>query len=160
MKKYRSLDELVATLLHQPEADFGFLAHSIYAATLIRQQQQGFLWLIEWVCPQHLQDASFESVYSHLLYLYVLNGSRLDSLRLIDCRLRGLAGGQNALLLISGVAVIGKTSLVLVFQERMHALCLQLIMVRYSEQENVTYGLWQDVNSNPHNNLSKHLLHM
>ena len=137
----------MATLLrHQPEDDFGFLAHSIYAATLTQQRQQDFLWLIEWVRSQHLQDAFFESVYYRLLHLYVLNGSRLDSLRLIDCCLRGLADGQNAFLLIWGVAVIGKTSLVLAFQERMHALCLQLIMVRCSEQENVTYGLWQDVN--------------
>ena len=182
MKKYHSLDELVATLLqHQPEADFGFLSHSIYVATLTRQRQQDFLWLIEWVRSQHLQDASFESVYYRLLHLYVLNENRFDSLRLIDRRLRGLADGQNALLLISGGAVIGKTSLVLDSQERMHTLCLPLIMVRCSEEGNATYGLWQrvvrsasvhrisiddlpaplgiGVNSIPHN-LSRYWLHV
>ena len=63
----------MATLLqHQPEDDFGFLAHFIYAATLTQQRQQDFLWLIEWVRSQHLQDASFESVYYRLLQMSLM----------------------------------------------------------------------------------------
>ena len=146
MTKYRTLDELIATLLqHHPETDFGFLTHSIYSAKLTRQQQQDYLRLIEWVRSQQVQDASFEAIYQRLIHLYVLNGSRIDSLRLIDRRLRGLADGQNALLLISGASGIGKTSLVLAFQDRIQTLGLKFISVRCSEQGNVSHGLWQDI---------------
>jgi DNA-binding CsgD family transcriptional regulator/tetratricopeptide (TPR) repeat protein len=146
VNKNRTLDELVATLSqHYPESDFGFLTHSIYSATLTRQQQQDFLRLLEWLRVPHVQDASFESMYHRLLHLYVLNGSRLDSLKRIDRRLRGLAEGQNPLLLISGVSGIGKTSLILAFQDRIQRLGLQFISVRCSEQGNVTHGLWQDM---------------
>lgn len=146
MKNDRALDELVSILVeHHPKADFGFLVDAVYSVPLTRQQQQDFLRLIEWLRAQQAQDASFESIYHHLLHLYVLNGSRLDSLRLVDRRLRGLTNRQNAFLLISGVSGIGKTSLVWAFHERMRRLGLQFISVRCSEQGNVTQGLWQDL---------------
>ena len=41
------------------------------------------------------ENPIYESVYQHLVFLYVLNGSRLDLLRRIDRRLRGLAGRRR-----------------------------------------------------------------
>jgi predicted ATPase len=75
----------------------------------------------------------------------VLNGSRLDLLKAIDRRLRGVAEGQGALLLISGVSGIGKTSLVKAFQERMQQLGAEFLPIPCSEQESTPYALWQEV---------------
>ena len=49
------------------------------------------------------------------------------------------------MLLISGVSGIGKTSLVMAFQERMQQLGLEFLPILCSEQESTSYALWQDV---------------
>lgn len=146
MARQQALDELISITqnLH-PEADLGFLNDAIYSLPLTRQEQRDCIQLINVARMQQSQNSFFESTYHHLLNLYVLNGSRLPVLKLVDRRLRGLAEGHGGLLVISGVAGIGKTSLVLAFQERMRQLGAGFIAVRCSEQENSTYGLWQEV---------------
>lgn len=146
MPRHSALDELIfITQKHHPEVDLVFLAGRIYAEALTKQEQRDCLQLITVARTQQLQNAFFEPTYHHLLHLYVLNGSRLHLLKLIDRRLRGLADGRGGLLTISGVSGIGKTSLVLAFQERMQQLRAELLAVRCSEQGKSAYGLWQEL---------------
>jgi len=130
---------------HYPTTDFDFLTSAIYSETLTPQAQRHCVQLIEFARSLQSENPLYETLYQHLLHLYVLNGSRLDVLKTIDRRLRGLAGGQGALLLVSGVAGIGKTSLVMAFHERVYQLGAEFIAVRCSEQVSTSYTLWQDV---------------
>jgi predicted AAA+ superfamily ATPase len=59
----------------------------------------------------------------------VLNGSRHDPLRGIDRRLRGLAGGQDALVLVAGVSGTSKSSQVTACRPRMEQLGLAFVVV-------------------------------
>jgi DNA-binding CsgD family transcriptional regulator len=130
---------------HRLEADLGFLRGSVYSEALTPREQRHFLQLVDFARGQQAENPLYETNYHHLLHLYVLNGSRLDLLKTIDRRLRGLAAGQGALLLISGVSGIGKTSLVKVFQERIHQLGAEFLPILCSEQESTSYAPWQDV---------------
>jgi len=145
MKKRGRLDDLINLAKEEyPETHLDFLASSIYSEPLAQSEQHDLLRLIELAHSQQAKYSTFESTHQHLLQLYVLNGSRLNLLKIVDWRLRGLTDGQGALLLISGASGIGKTSLVLAFQERIKQLGFGFIAVRCSEQGNTTYGLWQD----------------
>jgi DNA-binding NarL/FixJ family response regulator len=146
MPRHSALDELILiTQKHHAEADLSFLAGRIYAEALTKQEQHDCLQLITVARTQQLQNSFFEPTYHHLLHLYVLNGSRLHLLKLIDHRLRGLAEEHGGLLTISGVSGIGKTSLVLAFQERMQQSGAEFLAVRCSEQGKSAYGLWQEL---------------
>lgn len=128
-----------------PKTDFDFLTSAIYSEPLIPQSQHSYVQLIEFARALQTENSLYETIYQHLVYLYVLNGSRLDFVKSIDRRLRGLAGGQGALLLVSGVSGSGKTSLVMAFRERVRQLGAELIAARCSEQLSASYTLWQDV---------------
>jgi DNA-binding SARP family transcriptional activator len=128
-----------------PEANYDFLDHAIYTTLLTAEDRQQYLLLLGFARSLQSENPVYESLYRHLLHLYVLNGSRLDLLETIDRRLRGLAKGQGAVLLISGISGIGKTSLVMAFEERADELGAALIPVRSFEQERSPYALWQDV---------------
>jgi len=146
MPRHSALEELIfITQKQHPEVDPGFLAGRIYSESLTQQEQRDCIQFINVARAQQSQSSFFESTYHHLLHLYVLNGSRLHLLKLVDRRLRGLAERQGGLLLISGISGIGKTSLVLAFQERIQQLGAEFLQVRCSEQGNSTYGLWQEV---------------
>ena len=139
-------DELIALAkVRYPEADFGFLEASLFSRPLTAQERQDYVRLIEIVRALQAENPVYEATYHHLLHLYVLNGSRLDLLKRVDRRLRGLAEGQGALLLIGGVSGIGKTSMVMAFQEHIRRLGARLIVARCSEQESTSYALWQRV---------------
>ncbi len=128
-----------------PATDFDFLTSTIFAEPLTPQAQRHYVQLIEFARALQADNPLYEIIYQHLQHLYVLNGSRLDQLKIIDRRVRGLLEGQGALVLISGVSGIGKTSLVLAFQERLRQLGAALISVRCSEQASTSYALWQAV---------------
>jgi ATP/maltotriose-dependent transcriptional regulator MalT len=146
MTQRQLMNELIALAkTHLPKIDFDFLTSSIFTDPLTQKEEQNLLQLIEFTHIQQTKKPTFEAAYQQLLYLYVLNGSRLDSLRAIDRRLRGLTEGQGAVLLISGVSGIGKTSTVMAFQERIKQLGMEFIAVRCSEQESSSYAVWQDV---------------
>jgi DNA-binding NarL/FixJ family response regulator/CheY-like chemotaxis protein len=128
-----------------PTANVDFLDSTVYSSPLAEEEQQQFIQLLRFARTLQLEKPVYETVYHHLLYLYVLNGSRLDLLRGIDRRLRGLVDGQGGLLLISGVSGIGKTSSVMAFQERVHQLGAKFILVHSFEQDGTSYILWQNV---------------
>jgi class 3 adenylate cyclase/DNA-binding NarL/FixJ family response regulator len=146
LNKSNFFDEFLALAKrHRPEADFSFMAGTVYSEALTFQAQGHFLQLIDFARVQQAGSPLYEAVYHHLLCLYVLNGSRLELLKTIDRRLRGLAAGQGALLLVSGASGIGKTSLVRAFQERMQQLGAEFLPILCSEQESTLYAPWQDV---------------
>jgi hypothetical protein len=128
-----------------PASDYGSLISAIFSTPLTAQEQQQYLQLLRFARALQLENPAYESVYQHLLHLFVLNGSRIDLLKGIDRRLRGLAGGQSALILISGVSGIGKTSLVMTFQERANQFGAQFISGHCTEYEITSYAPWQNV---------------
>jgi chromosomal replication initiation ATPase DnaA len=141
-----SFDELIALAeRHQSESDLVFLRGFVYAQALTPQQQRHFLQFINLARVQQAQNPIYETTYHHLLHLYMLNGSRLDLLKTIDRRWRGLVEGQGALLLITGISGIGKTLLVHAFQARMQQLGTKFLPILCSEQESTSFALWQDV---------------
>lgn len=141
-----ALDELISsTQKHHSEMNLGFLADAIYSRPLTEREQLDLIQLIKLARAQQSNNLYFESAYQHLLHLYVLSGSRFPLLKLVDRQLRALADGRGGLLMISGVSGIGKTSLVLSFQERMQQLGAEFIVVHCSEQKNGAYDLWQEV---------------
>jgi len=129
----------------QPKGNYDFIAHAVYARPLDPNEQKQYSQLLEFTRNLQFENPAFELVYQHLLHLYVLNGSRMDTLKTIDRRLRGLTEGQGALVLVSGVSGIGKTSTVLAFQERAQQLGAAFITGRCSEQERTSYLLWQGI---------------
>jgi predicted ATPase/DNA-binding CsgD family transcriptional regulator len=140
------LDELITLAAEEyPKANFGFLNNAIYSMPLTVEYQQYAIQLLRFARALQLEKPIFEPAYQHLLHLFVLNGSRLDMLKIIDRRLRGLVEGQSALLFISGVSGIGKTSLVMAFQERVHQLGAEFISVHCSSQGSMAFSLWQDI---------------
>jgi len=128
-----------------PKGNYDFIAHAVYARPLDPNEQKQYTRLLDFTRNLQFENPAFEPVYQHLLHLYVLNGSRMDTLKTIDRRLRGLTEGQGALVLVSGVSGIGKTSTVLAFQERAQQLGAAFITGRCSEQERTSYLLWQGI---------------
>lgn len=147
LAKQRSLlDALIDQASKEyPEIHLQFLDDSIYTESLSQLEKQNFLNFIEFVRIQQIENPIFEAIYQQLLHLYVLNSSRLDPLKTIERRLRGLSKGQGGLVLISGVSGIGKTSIVMAMQERIRHLGAEFVMVRCSEQESSSYTIWQDL---------------
>jgi DNA-binding NarL/FixJ family response regulator len=128
-----------------PDANFDFLDDSIYSETLSWEEQQNYVQLTEFARSLQAKNPVYEPVYYQLLHLYVLNGSRIDVLARLYRRIRGLAGGQASLVLISGNSGIGKTSLVMALRERIDQLGAQFIVARCSEQVSMPYALWRDI---------------
>ena len=146
MKSKKLLPELIAQAVAEyPEGKYDFLESTVYSAPLTAEEQQSFAHLLDFVRSLQRENPVYETVYQQLLHLYVLNGSRLDEMKTIERRLRGLMEGQGALILISGVSGIGKTSIVMAFQERIRQHSAEFVLVRCSEQEGSSYALWQDV---------------
>ena len=112
--EHSPLNELIELARKEyPGADFGFLVNSIYGEALTQSEKQNFLKFIDVARTLQIENPIFEAIYQQLLHLYVLNGSRLDVLKTIERRLRGLLDGQGGLLLISGLSGIGKTSMII-----------------------------------------------
>lgn len=138
-------DLLALAAVEYPETKFDFIDDAIFSTSLAGEDQHLYLQLLKYTRAFQVENPLFETVYHHLLHLYVLNGSRQDVLKTMDRRLRGLVKGQGSLLLISGVSGIGKTSLVMAFQERIQQLGAAFISARCYEHEDTSYALWQDV---------------
>jgi predicted ATPase/DNA-binding CsgD family transcriptional regulator len=145
MKK-NLLNELIRLSREEyPTAEYGFLNAAVYSIPLSASEQQQYLQLLSFARGIQDQNPLYETLYHELLHLFVLNGSRINLLKSMDRRLRGLAEGQGALVLISGVSGIGKTSLVMAFQDRIQQLGAEFIRIHCFEQESSSYALWHSV---------------
>jgi hypothetical protein len=89
------LKELIelAEVTH-PNAYYAFLDGRVYTAPLSSEERKQYIQLLNFARTLQAEDPVYEPLYHHLLHLYVLNGSRLDLLKTVDRRLRGLAGGN------------------------------------------------------------------
>jgi class 3 adenylate cyclase/DNA-binding CsgD family transcriptional regulator len=144
--KNKSLLDLIALASSAfPIKNYDFLLEPVYTRPLTAAEQEQYKQLLNFTRKLQIENPAFEKVYQQLLHLYVLNGSRLETLKTIERRLRGLAEGQSALVLIAGVSGIGKTSLVMAFQERVQQIGAKFISGRCSEQEITSYLLWRGV---------------
>jgi hypothetical protein len=141
-----TLTNLIALAQAQhTDARYTFLDREVYARPLAATERKDFLQLPRFTRALQLETPSYENLYHQLLYLFVLNGSRLNLLRALDRRVRGLADGQGALVLVSGVAGIGKTSLVEALGARARQLGVRFIPARCIEQADTAYAVWQAV---------------
>jgi DNA-binding CsgD family transcriptional regulator len=138
-----ALISLVSTAY--PDADFSFLNETVFVTPLTPKNQQNYLRLLKLARELQAENAIFERLYQQLVHLYVLNGSRLELLKNIDRRIRGVVTGQSSLLLISGISGSGKTSLVMAFQDRIQQLGAAFIFVSGFEHESTSYALWSNV---------------
>ena len=132
-------------MVARARANYSFLNDAAYTTPLTSEERQHYTQLLNFARNVQAENPVYEPIYHHLLHLYVLNGSRLDLLKTVDRRLRGLAGGHGALLLIGGVSGIGKTSLVMAFEERIHQLGAELIVGRCAEEDQSSYAVWLGV---------------
>ena len=93
MEKRGILDQFNSLLRNQqPELSLGVLQDSIYSKALTPEERQNCLQVIEFARNLQFNDPTYEALYHHLLHLFILNGSRLDLVRKVDRRLRGLPG--------------------------------------------------------------------
>ncbi|HNB52777.1 MAG TPA: LuxR C-terminal-related transcriptional regulator, partial [Anaerolineales bacterium] len=122
-----------------------FLDGRAYTEPLPPAEQEQFTRLLNFARALQAENPAYELLYHQLLHLFVLNGSRLDLLKAVGRRLRGVGDGQGALLLIGGVSGIGKTSLVMAFQERIRQFGAELLIARCAEEDRASYGVWQGV---------------
>ena len=141
---------LLKELLTQSSAagiggDAAYLEETIFTRPISSEEHQRYVELLDFARTLQAQDPLYESIYHQLVHLYVLNGSRLEILKSIDRRLRGLADDQMALVLIGGVSGIGKTSLVMAFQERVRQLGGKFILGRCFDHDRDSYRVWQAV---------------
>ena len=143
MQKYQRRDLIALAATAYPDSNYDFLDGAVFSGSLSLEDQQQFIQLLDFARALQIENSVYEPVYSQLLHLFVLNGSRLDLLKRIDRRLRGLAEEQGALMLISGDSGIGKTSLVTAFQERVSQLGGGFIKIHWYEQESTSYAAWQ-----------------
>ncbi len=125
--------------------DATFLEEAVFTRHLNSEDRQFYTELLNFARTLQAEDPLYESIYQQLMYLFILNGSRLEILKSIDRRLRGLVNGQMALILIGGVSGIGKTSLVMAFQERVHRLGGKFIQGRCFDHNRDSYHVWQAV---------------
>ena len=140
------MGDLTALVAAQyPTGNFDFLADTIYEKSLTLSEIQNCFLLIDFARSLQTENPIYEPIYHQILHLFVLNGSRLHLVTKLDRRIRGLVEGQSALVFVSGNSGMGKTSLVMAFQERIKRMGVSLIIARCSEQESTSYAVWHDV---------------
>ena len=75
------LENLISlTAAEYSKADFGFLNDTVYSESLTAKEQQQYAQLLDFARALQVENPTYETIYHHLLHLYVLNGSRLDLL--------------------------------------------------------------------------------
>jgi predicted ATPase/DNA-binding CsgD family transcriptional regulator len=121
------------------------LNDAIFNRHITHAEQADYLQLLSFARNLQTENPSYETIYQHILYLYVLNGSRLDLLKTIDRRLRGLIEGQGALILLTGISGIGKTSTIMAFQELVQQVGAKFFVSHCTAQGSISFGLWQEI---------------
>lgn len=101
--------------------------HTRYLETLTRlvsmlEQKQNYAQAVVFARLLRRESLQYELLHRRLAHLHVLNGGRVGLLQALEQRLAAVAMGHGALVLIQGVAGIGKTSLALVCEEKAHNL--------------------------------------
>lgn len=104
-----------------------------------------FIRLLDFTRQLCLTQPVYEAAYQHLAHLFVLGGSRADLRASLERRLRAALAGQSSLVLIEGVAGIGKTSLAMVQQAQAQNLGAAFIVGRCYEQGATPFWLWREV---------------
>lgn len=125
--------------------------HTHYLATLTRlvamlEQKQNYAQAVVFARLLRRESLQYELLHRRLAHLYVLSGGRVGLLQALEQRLAAAATGHGALVLIQGVAGIGKTSLALVCEEKARDLGARFV-VGHCYERGVTSPFlpWQEI---------------
>lgn len=96
---------------------------SLYLEALTRlvailEQKRDYARAVELARVLRRHNVRHEPLHRRLTHLYVLSGGRVGLLQVLEQRLGATVRGEGSLVLIQGVAGIGKTSLALVCEEQ------------------------------------------
>jgi DNA-binding NarL/FixJ family response regulator len=142
MVSFDLIEKLLDLYLEKhPDAAIGLQANP----NMAEDSRLDFINFLDFARTVRMQQPIYEPVYQHLVHYFVLRGSRAGLLAVLDRRLRAAVAGQSSLVLIEGIAGIGKTSLAMVQQARAHELGAEYIVGRCYEQGALSFWLWQDV---------------
>ncbi len=123
-------------------------SHEAYLDTLnqlvsILLAQRNYAQALAYARTLQQRNPRYEAIYRQLIHLYVLSGSRASKLEALERRLKATEQGQGALILIQGVAGIGKTSLALISQMWAQANNAIFAMGRCYERGATPFLPWQ-----------------
>ncbi len=90
-------------------------------------------------------NPTYEATYRQLTHRYVLSGSRAEACTLLERRLDAAAQGHGSLVLISGVAGIGKTSLALAYQTAVQVKNMRFIIGHCYRQGSSPFLPWLEL---------------
>jgi len=125
--------------------------HALYIDTLTRlvpilEQKRNYAQAVEFARVLRQHSLRYEPLHRRLAHLHVLSGGRAGLLQALEQRLEALVSGQGALVLIQGVAGIGKTSLALVCEEQARHLGAMFVTGHcYERGVTSPFGPWQEV---------------
>jgi predicted ATPase/DNA-binding CsgD family transcriptional regulator/DNA-binding SARP family transcriptional activator len=125
--------------------------HTLYVDALARlapmlEQRGAYAEAVAYARVLRQHSLQYEPLYRRLTHLHVLSGGRAGLLQVLEQRLAALVRGQGALVLIQGVAGIGKTSLALVCEEQAHRLSARFVSGHcYERGVTSPFNPWQEV---------------
>jgi DNA-binding SARP family transcriptional activator/tetratricopeptide (TPR) repeat protein len=111
----------------------------------ILEQKRNYAQAVEYARMLRRHRAGYESTHRRLAHLHVLSGGRAGLVQSLEQRLAALMQGQGALVLIQGMAGIGKTSLALACEAQAHRLGADFV-VGHCYERGVTspFNPWQE----------------
>ncbi|MEZ4727947.1 MAG: AAA family ATPase [Caldilineaceae bacterium] len=125
--------------------------HTLYLEAVTRlvsllEQKQNYAQAVAFARQLRRESLHYEPLHRRLAHLHVLSGGRVGLLQALEQRLAAVMTGHGALVLIQGVAGIGKTSLALVCEEKARYLGARFV-VGHCYERGVTSPFlpWQEI---------------
>ena len=119
--------------------------HLVDRINLIEGNGQEFLDLLDFARALQAVEPRYEATFHYLVHQFVFQGSRAALLSALNRRLHATVAGHGALVLIEGVAGIGKTTLATVQEVGAQALGAVFVTGHCYEQGVAPFWLWQEI---------------
>lgn len=111
-----------------------YFVEALQRLTSLLENQGDYLLAVQYARRLQQIAPQYEQLYRRLVHLYVLSGERASALALLDRRLMAAKESQGSLVLIAGVAGIGKTSLVQAWSEQIQSRSVAFIAAQCHER--------------------------